>query len=94
MKIVSERIRTPEVDWMIVPKRWISMRDTGLNGGLVFNAALVELEPLFAEFPKGGEVPHLVTLTDGRTGVVSGEVDVLRAMLEGKAGFEAKVYRL
>jgi hypothetical protein len=94
MKIVSQPITTPTIDWDTVFSRWISLRDVGLNGGFVFDNPYVKVESLFAETYDDPDMPHFVALTDGRLGVMSGEVVVLRAILAGKNGLEAKVYRL
>jgi len=93
MKVTTARIPTPEMDWGTIDKRWISLRDVRLNGGFVFHVPMIPIEPLFEETWTEPDVPWLVDLGDGRIGVFSGEITVIRALLAGKSGIEARLYR-
>lgn len=77
-----------EREWTHAARTWVSLSKVRLDGGFVFRSQTVPIEPLFVE--RWEEVPRLVL--DGATFyVISGEITVIRTMLDGKPGFEGLV---
>lgn len=79
------------IDWKTVPPRWISLANVRLDGGFYFTKATVQIESLFHELWTE-PTPRLLDI-DGRLYVITGETTVIRAILDGAAGFEALVAR-
>ena len=78
-------------EWKWAEPAWISLTKTRLDGGLVFKAQVVEIVPIFAE-SLTEPLPRIVD-KDGTIYVMRGELTVIRAILDGKSGFEALVIR-
>ena len=93
MKITTVQASEPDnVDWAHMPVTWVSLTNVRLDGGFLFTKATIPVEPLFAEVYREA-TPRMLDL-NGQMTVLSGEITVVRAILDGKSGLEALVYKV
>jgi len=88
---VAQASDPPGTNWDETGPTWVSLTTVRLDGGLFVSKPTVPVEALFRETWEE-PMPHVIDL-DGTLFVVSGEITVVRAILDGKPGFEAKVVR-
>jgi hypothetical protein len=94
IRIRSGQVPSPDIDWDKQPKVWVSLKTVRLDGGFVFSNALLPVDALFAESNTRPTEVRLVEMPGAVLGVLQGEVEVVRALLDGKSGLEARRYRL